>query len=268
MSPPFLQLYVADYLADTMDLTTEQHGAYLLLLMTMWRHDGALPDEPRKLARIARVSPRRWPMIWGEISHFFYVEGDMIRNKRLERERQKAVSISKKRSASGVKGGEAKALKSKETSLASATDLPPCLPQHSQISDNIYPPIVPPRGKDDYSQIVSSWNKVADEFELPRVQAVTDRRASKLRGRIEQVGGEEAFLRAIALVAESKFLTGRGSTHWKCNFDFLLQPSSLQKLIEGSYGTPPLDAYKPVDDDEIERRKARLREMQEQGLVL
>lgn len=125
---PFMQLYVGDYLADTLDLTTEQHGAYLLLLMTMWRHDAKLPNDHAKLARIARVSARRWHLVWSEIQHFFYVDGGEIRNKRLDREHQKAVSISEKRSASGAAGGRAKALKNKEANIAKATDLP----QHSQ----------------------------------------------------------------------------------------------------------------------------------------
>ena len=125
---PFMQLYVGDYLADTLDLTTEQHGAYLLLLMTMWRHDANLPNDPAKLARIARVSLRRWHLVWGEIQHFFYVDGDEIRNKRLDREHQKASSISEKRIASGAAGGRAKALKDKEAHMANASNLP----QHSQ----------------------------------------------------------------------------------------------------------------------------------------
>lgn len=125
---PFMQLYVGDYLADTLDLTTEQHGAYLLLLMTMWRHDARLPNEPAKLARIARVSPRRWPQIWDAIGRFFFVEGDEIGNSRLDREHQKAVSISQKRIASGKAGGAAKALKNKEQDLANGT----VLPKHSQ----------------------------------------------------------------------------------------------------------------------------------------
>lgn len=128
---PFMQLYVGDYLADTLDLTAEQHGAYLLLLMTMWRYDAKLPNDPAKLARIARVSARRWHMVWSEIERFFYVEGDHIRNKRLDREHQKAVSISEKRSASGAAGGRAKALKTNEAPVANAI----VLPKHSQISD-------------------------------------------------------------------------------------------------------------------------------------
>lgn len=82
---PFMQLYVGDYLADTLDLTTEQHGAYLLLLMTMWRHDAKLPNDAAKLARIARVSPRRWHLVWAEIQHFFYVEGDQITCRHISR---------------------------------------------------------------------------------------------------------------------------------------------------------------------------------------
>lgn len=123
-SHPYMQLYVGDYLSDTLDLTTEQHGAYLLLLMTMWRHDAKLPNEAAKLARIARVSPRRWPGIWSEIERFFTVRGDHIVSLRLEQEHQKAVSLSEKRSASGAKGGTAKALKNNNTGVANAKVLP------------------------------------------------------------------------------------------------------------------------------------------------
>ena len=123
-SQPFMQLYIADYLGDTRHLTTEQHGAYLLLLMTMWRNDGRLPNDAAKLARIAGVSARRWHLIAPEVMPFFTVEGDTLTQKRLEQERQKAVSKSAKRSASGKLGGEAKALKDKQPAVANATGLP------------------------------------------------------------------------------------------------------------------------------------------------
>lgn len=128
---PFMQLYVGDYLADTLHLTTEQHGAYLLLLMTMWRADASLPNDPVKLARIARVSTKRWPSVWSEIAPFFVVDGDKITNPRLTKEHQKAVSISQERRNAGKKGGEANALKSKASGEANASDLP----KHSQKSE-------------------------------------------------------------------------------------------------------------------------------------
>ncbi|MFP1634101.1 YdaU family protein [Zhengella sp. ZM62] len=130
---PFMQLYVADYLGDTMHLTTEQHGAYLLLLMTMWRHGGRLPNDPSKLARIARVSSRRWHMIADDVMEFFDIDGGEITQKRLVREHQKAVSISEKRSAIGKLGGNTKALKNNKTRMANAKQMP----KHSQIPDTI-----------------------------------------------------------------------------------------------------------------------------------
>jgi len=124
MSAPFMQLYIADYLGDTQHLTTEQHGAYLLLLMAMWRAGGRLPNDPAKLARIARVSARRWHIVGAEVMPFFEVEGDQITQKRLEREHQKALSISEKRSVAGKAGNSAKSLKTNEPSPAIADQLP------------------------------------------------------------------------------------------------------------------------------------------------
>jgi uncharacterized protein YdaU (DUF1376 family) len=132
MSAPFMQLYVADYLGDTQHLTTEQHGAYLLILMAMWRHGGKLPNDETKLARIARVSARRWHLVAADIMDFFDVEGDEITQKRLVEEYQKCASISEKRSVIGKRGGDAKALKSKESGLAKAKQLL----KHSQISES------------------------------------------------------------------------------------------------------------------------------------
>lgn len=78
MSAPFMQLYVADYLGDTRHLTTEQHGAYLLLLMTMWRSDGFLPNDDRKLARIAGCTGSRWTKIKDDVLAFFDVDGGVL----------------------------------------------------------------------------------------------------------------------------------------------------------------------------------------------
>lgn len=128
---PFMQFYVADYLGDTQHLTTEQHGAYLLLLMAMWRSEGKLPNDTGKLARIARVGLRRWHIVAKEVMPFFEVDGDFITQKRLVEEHKKAVSISEKRSASGKLGGRAKSLKNNDTDEANAKQMY----KHSQISE-------------------------------------------------------------------------------------------------------------------------------------
>jgi uncharacterized protein YdaU (DUF1376 family) len=70
----WLPLYVADYRADTTRLSTEQHGAYLLLIMDYWRN-GSPPNDDRVLAQITGLALARWKAHRPVIQPFFAIEG-------------------------------------------------------------------------------------------------------------------------------------------------------------------------------------------------
>lgn len=126
---PFMQLYVSDYLGDTRHLSCEQHGAYLLLLMTMWNARGSLPDDDAKLARVVCLSVKKWRSIKPDIIEFFHVADGVVTHPRLTRELQKSERQSESRASAGAKGGSAKALKYNKVGLASAIAGPQHLPE-------------------------------------------------------------------------------------------------------------------------------------------
>lgn len=121
---PYMPFFVADYLADTTHLTCEEHGAYMLLLMVMWKAGGSLPCEDIALARITRLPLPRWKKVAPNVLPFFVVEGAVLRHRRVSAEIEKSQKISQARSEIGKRGGEAKALKEKEAVLANAENLP------------------------------------------------------------------------------------------------------------------------------------------------
>ncbi|MGX5827988.1 YdaU family protein [Mesorhizobium sp. 43Arga] len=129
---PFMQLYVSDFVGDTLPLSTEQIGAYMLILMAMWNAGGRLPDDDAKLARVARLSLKRWRSISADLLRFFEREAGEIGHKRLTRELHKAQVKSEARAAAGARGGAATALKTKAHGAANAG----ALPRHSPDSRN------------------------------------------------------------------------------------------------------------------------------------
>lgn len=92
----------------------------MLLLMAMWTRDGSLPNDQKKLQRVARVG-RDWPKIWDAISHYFTVQDGKIFQSRLTRELQKVNAKREVNAQAGARGGRAKALKNNKSPLADAT---------------------------------------------------------------------------------------------------------------------------------------------------
>ncbi len=81
---PYMQLYIADYLADTMHLSTEEHGAYLLLIFNYWQTGRPIPKN--RLAKIARVSDSRWAELHTVLTEFFEDDGESWIHLRIERD--------------------------------------------------------------------------------------------------------------------------------------------------------------------------------------
>lgn len=79
---PYMQFYVADYLADTVHLTAEEHGAYLLLIFNYWQTGKPLRAD--RLHRITGISEERWPKIAETLVEFFEVSGKTWVHHRIE----------------------------------------------------------------------------------------------------------------------------------------------------------------------------------------
>lgn len=98
--PSHIPLFVDAYLKDTTHLTTEAHGAYILLMMAAWVRDGcSLPNNERRLAACAKMSVKDWRVIAPDILELWTVEGDTIFQKRLRKEWRYVQEKSKKRRA-------------------------------------------------------------------------------------------------------------------------------------------------------------------------
>lgn len=118
---PFMQLYVSDFVGDTLRLSAELVGAYMLLLMAMWNADGELLNDDEELSLVARIPVERWPAAWAKLAPFFTIEGGKITHGRLTSELEKFARKSAARKEAGSRGGKAKALKDKKPRVAIAT---------------------------------------------------------------------------------------------------------------------------------------------------
>lgn len=110
---PYMQFYVAEYLADTAHLDAEEHGAYLLLIFNYWQTGKPIPK--KRLQKVARVSNDRWSDVEEALSEFFTDDGESWAHDRIEADLTAVEEAQAQRAAAGKASAEArKSAKRKE----------------------------------------------------------------------------------------------------------------------------------------------------------
>lgn len=111
---------------------------------------------------------------------------------------------------------------SKETTSSSCSD--------KESSQEVFPL------KADIEWAVNEWNELAGDAGLPAVRSLTAQRKRSLQARLRELGSREAWTNALMVIAKTPFCCGENDRGWRANFDFVLRPSAMTRLLEGNYG--------------------------------
>lgn len=178
MARPWFPFYPADYLAKTTGLTTEMHGAYMLLLMAYWANGGPLDDDDDELAMICRLTPVAFSLARKRLTKLFTVESGLWINKRMDEEIAKTTGLIAQKSAAGKASAQRRA-NTRSTPVPTPVDDP------LQRKGNQPQPQLQPHRLEDKKGLPS---KTDDDLALP------DFLKADLRPRFDHVkGGAERF---------------------------------------------------------------------------
>lgn len=120
-SSAWMPLYVGDYLGDTQRLTTEQHGAYLLMILDYWRN-GPAPDDDAVLQQITKLDAKAWKKHRPAMARLFQIADGEWRHKRIDAELAQAEANAERRSSKARAAAEARWAQSEQSPNAAASN--------------------------------------------------------------------------------------------------------------------------------------------------
>lgn len=145
----WMPLYVGDYLGDTQRLTTEQHGAYILLILDYWRN-GPAPDDDAVLQSITKLDRAAWKRNRPALLRLFRVVDGHWTHKRIEQEIENAKANQDRRSSKAKKAAQARWGDSSGDAQGNAPSMPQALP------DECPPPSPSPSPNGDITEADAS----------------------------------------------------------------------------------------------------------------
>lgn len=130
MEDPAFPFYAGDFLTGVMHLTMEERGIYITLLAYQWAHE----EIPKK--RLGLLVGCSWDNFPEELKDKFEDLGDVIKNPRLEAEREKRAAFKHKQRENGKKGGRPKNPKKTQTITQMETQKKPLENENDNEDEN------------------------------------------------------------------------------------------------------------------------------------
>lgn len=242
-SAPYFRLYFSDLAGDTLHLSDAEMGSYVLLIGAMWNAGGRLDPDEESLARIARCPADKWARRWSRLERFFETDSDgSICHKRVTQDREERARISGERSEAGKAGAKAKSLKNNKAIKANASAAGKQTGKQTPSKTQALPESIvegddksSPR-TDEVREAFDAFNRMAERCGLAKAEALTDGRRKAIRARLKEQGFS-GWQKALNACAKSPHCRGKNDRAWKADIDFICQPKSFTRLLEGFYGT-------------------------------
>lgn len=269
---PSFPLYAQDFDMDTNTWTNEEIGVYLRLLMSEWIN-GHLPNDFQKLAKIARISPKKFSNLFQNIQHKFTLNGNgFLINKKMEEVRTQVnnyVELKKKAGKKGAKirWGNDNTTNGDAIAQPMANGMPNQWPSSSMSSSNKNVLLDTPNG-------VSSPVETGDQLNQSKIPRCPQEKIKSLYHEIlcppmppvnEWSPELEKILRNMwrdnpdrwnldwwedyfKFVKLSDFLTGRVND-FIADLEWIIRPRNRTKILNGRYhnkGSPELKKYSGI----------------------
>ena len=239
---PAFQFYPRDFLTDEkqMVMSLEECGAYVRLLCLCWI-EGSIPDDPERAARVVQAPLDRMLEMWPTLRACFSTNGEpgRLKNKRLDEERQKQAEWKQKSAEGGRKSAE-------HRKGGSRVVEPPSQPNGNQGAtlQSSSSSSTSKEEKEERSAVALIPRSSVEDFKdawnhntggpVATCRELTDKRRKAIRSRLQDRPLPE-WIDIFRRIAASDFCRGKNDRGWVASIDWVLQPDTAAKVLEGKY---------------------------------
>lgn len=235
---PWYRHHPRQWLDDVATLSVSEIGALAVCQNLMMARGGPIPFDTKWLRGTMGCSSRQVDsLIKALVARGLLALSDgYLSSAMTAAEIENSAKLARNAAETGAKGGRTRAESAAKTateSTKSMTDGKGASTNRDKIREEKKGVSKDTLSAGECEAVVSEWNAMAGRTGLPLVTAINAKRRSQILARLGE-HGRDRFTDAIAAVEASPFCRG-DVNGFRASFDFLIQPSSFLKLLEGNY---------------------------------